>query len=146
MFDCRSLIFSLYLLSIHLFSYGQQNWEIEYYNLANLNFASNHYRAANQYYNVQNYFPSLNNLKNENQFYIIETLLRRNTPGSEKMLNSFIIDNPTSYLSETAFYDAANYYFNNGKYSYALKWYNRVSEQDVSKNQKRIFPFCFKEI
>ena len=96
MFDCRSLIFSLYLLSIHLFSYGQQNWEIEYYNLANLNFASNHYRAANQYYNVQNYFPSLNNLKNENQFYIIETLLRRNTPGSEKMLNSFIIDNPTS--------------------------------------------------
>ena len=141
MFDCRSLIFSLYLLSIHLFSYGQQNWEIEYYNLANLNFASNHYRAANQYYNVQNYFPSLNNLKNENQFYIIETLLRRNTPGSEKMLNSFIIDNPTSYLSETAFYDAANYYFNNGKYSYALKWYNRVSEQDVSKNQKNTYNF-----
>ena len=101
-----------------------------------MNFASNHYRAANQFYNVQNYFPSLSNLKNENQFYTIETLLRRNVPGSEKMLNSYIIDNPTSYLSETAFYDAANFYFKNGKYSYALKWYNRISENDVSKIKK----------
>ena len=117
----------LYLLLIHLVGYCQQNWEIEYYNLANLKFASNHYRAANQFYNVQNYFPSLNSLKNENQFYSIETQLRRNVAGSEKMLNAYIIDNPTSYLSETAFYDAANFYFKNGKYSYALKWYNRIS-------------------
>jgi len=141
MVDYKRLNFFLYLLVMHLVSYGQQNWEIGYYNLANLNFASNHYRAANQFYNVQNYFPSLDNLKNENKFYIIETLLRRNTPGSEKMLNSFIIDNPTSYLSETAFYDAANFYFKNGRYSYALKWYNRISEQDVSKNQKNTYNF-----
>ena len=131
----------LYLLLIHLVGYCQQNWEIEYYNLANLKFASNHYRAANQFYNVQNYFPSLNSLKNENQFYSIETQLRRNVAGSEKMLNAYIIDNPTSYLSETAFYDAANFYFKNGKYSYALKWYNRISERDVSKSQKNTYNF-----
>ena len=98
-----------FLLFIHAVSYCQQNWEIEYYNLANLNFASNHYKAANQFYNVQNYFSSLDNLKNENQFYSIETLLRRNVPGSDKMLNLYIIDNPTSCLSETAFFDAANF-------------------------------------
>ena len=57
------------------------------------------------------------------------------------MLNSFIIDNPTSYLSETAYYDAANFYFKNGKYSYALKWFNRISEKDVSKNQKDTYNF-----
>ena len=97
------LIFFLFLLFIQTAGYCQQNWEIEYYNLANLNFASNHYKAANQFYNVQNYFSSLDNLKNENQFYSIETLLRRSVPGSDKMLNLYIIDNPTSYLSETAF-------------------------------------------
>ena len=139
--DYKGLNFFLYSLLIHLVTYGQQNWETGYYNLANLNFASNHYRAANQFYNVQNYFPTLNNLKSENQFYSIETLLRRNIPGSEKMLNSFIIDNPTSYLSETAYYDAANFYFKNGKYSYALKWFNRISEKDVSKNQKDTYNF-----
>ncbi|RZP10196.1 MAG: tetratricopeptide repeat protein [Flavobacteriales bacterium] len=139
--DFKRLFVFLYLLFIHAVSYCQQNWEIEYYNLANLNFASNHYKAANQFYNVQNYFSSLDNLKNENQFYSIETLLRRNVPGSDKMLNLYIIDNPTSYLSETAFFDAANFYFKNGKYSYALKWYNRVSEKDVSKHQKNMYNF-----
>ena len=29
----------------------------------------------------------------------------------------------------------------NGKYSYALKWYNRISESDVSKNQKNTYNF-----
>ena len=139
--DCKRLIISLYSISIHVFGYCQQNWEYEYYNLANLNFATNDYRVARQFYNVQNYFPSLKNLDSENQFYTIETLLRGNVPGSDKMLNSYIIDNPTSYLSETAFYDAANFYFKNGKYSYALKWFNRVSENDVSKDQKSTYNF-----
>ena len=134
--DCKLFIFFNYLFFICLVGHCQQNWEIEYYNLANLNFASNHYKTANQFYNVQNYFPSLDNIKNENRFYTIETLLRGNVPGSDKMLNSYIKDNPTSYLSETAFYDAANFYFKNGKYSYALKWYNRISESDVSKVYK----------
>ncbi len=141
MIDYKRLIIFLYLISIHVFGYCQQNWGYEYYNLANLNFASNDYRVARQFYNVQNYFPSLKNLYNENQFYTIETLLRGNVPGSDKMLTSYILDNPTSYLSETAFYDAANFYFKNGKYSYALKWYNRVSENDVSKNQKSTYNF-----
>ena len=130
------LIIFLYFVLIHVFGYCQQNWEYLYYNLANLNFASNDYKVARQFYNVQKYFPSLKNLDSENHFYTIETLLRGNVPGSDKMLTSYITDNPTSYLSETAFYDAANFYFKNGKYSYALKWYNRVSEKDVSKTQK----------
>ena len=139
--DCKLFIFFKYLFFICLVGHCQQNWDIEYYNLANLNFASNHYKTANQFFNVQNYFPSLDNIKNENRFYTIETLLRGNVPGSDKMLNSYIKDNPTSYLSETAFYDAANFYFKNGKYSYALKWYNRISESDVSKNQKNTYNF-----
>ena len=45
------------------------------------------------------------------------------------------------YLFETAFYDAANFYFQNGKYSYALKWFNRISENDVSRNQQNTYYF-----
>jgi len=34
---------------------------------------------------------------------------------------------------KTIDFDVANYYFNNEKYRYALKWFSRVSENQIPK-------------
>ena len=67
--------------------------------------------------------------------------LRLNTAGAEKMLTAYMVDHPTSYLTETAFFDAANFYFNQGRYSYALKWYSKISEREVAKVQRPEYNF-----
>ena len=52
-----------------------------------------------------------------------------------------MVDHPTSYLTETAFFDAANFYFNQGRYSYSLKWFSKIGEREVAKVQRPEYNF-----
>ena len=52
-----------------------------------------------------------------------------------------MIDNPTSYLTETAYYDLASYYFLNGKYTYALKWFSKIKDTDVASAKRNEYYF-----
>jgi len=134
------LLFAVQYGGIHLLS-AQQGWETTPLSSAEYFFAANAFGPAAQYYQVQDYYPNLQNGQNAAEFYSIASALRLNTSGAEKMLTAFIIDHPTSYLTETAFFDAANFYFDQGKYSYALKWYNKISEKEVAKVQRPIYNF-----
>jgi len=120
---------------------AQQSWETSSLLSSEYFFASNNYGSASQWYQIQPYFPNLGDYHVEANFYTLAAGLRSNTAGAEKMLTAFMIDHPTSYLTETAFFDAANFYFNKGKYSYALKWYNKISEKEVAKVQRSQYNF-----
>lgn len=67
------------------------------------------------------------------EFNKLSNALRLNYSGAEKMLSQFKEDYPNSIASENIDLDVANYYFSNEKYRYALKWYNTISEKQVSK-------------
>ena len=67
------------------------------------------------------------------EFNKLSNALRLNYCGAEKMLSQFKEDFPNSIASENIDLDVANYYFNNEKYRYALKWFNTISENQVSK-------------
>lgn len=140
----KHLYFSWLLGMVFLSSINvkaQQSWETYPLLSSEYFFASNTYGTASQWYQIQPYFPSLQNYHVEANFYTLAAGLRSNTAGAEKMLTAFMIDHPTSYLTETAFFDAANFYFNNGKYSYALKWYNKIGEKEVAKVQRPKYNF-----
>ena len=134
------LLFGLQYAGIHSLS-AQQGWEYTPVTSAEYFFASNAFGPAAQYYQVQDYYPNLQKGQNAAEFYSIAAALRLNTSGAEKMLTAFMIDHPTSYLTETAFFDAANFYFDQGKYAYALKWYNKISEKEVAKVHRPAYNF-----
>ncbi|MFQ3341679.1 MAG: tetratricopeptide (TPR) repeat protein, partial [Flavobacteriaceae bacterium] len=64
-------------------------------------------------------------------FNILSNALRLNYLGAEKMLAKFKQEFPNSIEATTIDFDVATYYFNNEKYRYALKWFSRVSENQV---------------
>ena len=66
-------------------------------------------------------------------FNILSNALRLNYVGAEKMLVQFKKEFPNSIEATSINFDVANYYFNNEKYRYALKWFSRVSENQVPK-------------
>ena len=120
---------------------AQQGWETYALTSAEYYFASNAFGPAAQYYQIQPYYPNLSDQHKAANFYTLASALRLNTAGAEKMLTAYMVDEPTSYLTETAFFDAANFYFNKGRYSYALKWYNKISEKEVAKVLRPAYNF-----
>lgn len=72
-------------------------------------------------------------LKQDIEFGVLSNALRLNYVGTEKMLSQYKMDHPNAQESSSIDFDVANYYFNNEKYRYALKWFLRVSENQVPK-------------
>lgn len=120
---------------------AQQGWSSTPLRSAEFYFASKAFGPATQYYRLQHNYPSLAYNHNAAEFYTLASALRLNTAGAEKMLTAFMVDHPTSYLTETAYFDAANFYFNKGRYSYALKWYSKISENEVARVQRPTYNF-----
>lgn len=56
-------------------------------------------------------------------------------------MESFVERYPTSIKRNDAFINVANYYFENGKYSYARKWYDKVDEGSLSRAEQERFYF-----
>ena len=72
-------------------------------------------------------------LKERIEFSTLSNALRMNYIGTEKMLEQFKKDYPNAPETRSIDFDVANYYFNNEKYRYALKWFMRVSKNQVPK-------------
>lgn len=77
----------------------------------------------------------------QNQFNLLSNALRLNFSAAEKMLMQFKSEYPNAKESATIDFDVANYYFNNQKYRYALKWFSRVSESQVPKLELPLYNF-----
>lgn len=56
-------------------------------------------------------------------------------------MEDFVADYPTSTKRNTAYIDVADYYFEQGKYPQALKWYDRVMESNMSHKERERFNF-----
>ena len=85
------------------------------------------------------YLPNLDQEKIE--FSKLSNSLRLNYSGAEKMLTLYKEEFPSSSLSDNIDLEVANYYFKNEKYRYALKWFNRISENSVLKLDRPEFNF-----
>ena len=74
-------------------------------------------------------------------YYIANCAVRLNQQGAAHLIEKFVTDYPTSTKKNAAFNDVANYYYANSKYSYALKWLNKVDEKDLNTAEKETFNF-----
>ncbi|GAL80979.1 hypothetical protein JCM19274_2153 [Algibacter lectus] len=80
-------------------------------------------------------------LQSDCAYYIANCAVRLNQQNADQLIEDFVEDYPTSTKRNTAFVDVADYYFVNGKYSYAQKWYQKVDVNALGKSEKEKFYF-----
>ncbi len=79
-----------------------------------------------------------------NEFFdlnVIKNSLRLNETGSEKLMSNFSLNYPHNNLEKSINLDLANYYFDNEKYRYALKWFSKIKDNQVPKNEFNRYSF-----
>ena len=111
------------------------------------------YQKALQLFNNQQYLAAQTlfsqvkkqtdnpNIESDCAFYIANSAIRLNQQGADTMMENFVENYPTSTKKNTAFLDVADYYFENGKYAYAQKWYEKVDEASMSRADREKFNF-----
>lgn len=80
-------------------------------------------------------------LESDCAYYIANCAVRLNQQNADRLIEDFVKKYPTSTKRNTAFVDVADYYFTNGKYAYAKKWYNKVDVNALGQNEKQKFYF-----
>ncbi|WP_406683353.1 tetratricopeptide repeat protein [Seonamhaeicola sp. MEBiC1930] len=100
-----------------------------------------------QYLAAQSLFGSVKKsvkesiLQSDCSYYIANCAVRLNQQNADQLVEDFVKEYPTSTKRNTAYVDVADYYFENSKYARARKWYNKVNEEALGRNEKEKFNF-----
>ncbi|MGB1269217.1 MAG: tetratricopeptide repeat protein [Flavobacteriaceae bacterium] len=103
--------------------------------------------SSEQYVASQALFQTLKNdakdeqIKGECAYYIANCAIRLNQQNADGLMENFVANYPTSIKRNMAFNDVGDYYFRNSKYAYALKWYEKVEGNNLSKKEKEDYYF-----
>ena len=74
-------------------------------------------------------------------YYIANAAIRLNQLGADDLMEDFVTKYPTSTKRNAAFLEVADYYFKVGKYPYALKWYDKVKKNRLTRAERERFNF-----
>ncbi len=102
-----------------------------------------------QYQAAQTIFAKVKNTsdnletKANSAYYEANAAVRLNQLGADNLMEDFVEKYPTSTKRNSAFADVAEYYFETGKYPYALKWYNKVDQRALSRGEMNKFNFNY---
>jgi tetratricopeptide (TPR) repeat protein len=100
-----------------------------------------------QYQAAQTLFESVFSTTQDEQtranssYYIANSAVRLNQVGADRLMESFVEEYPTSTKRNSAFMDVGDYYFENGRYPYALKWYEKADAGSLNRSEKERFDF-----
>tara|TARA_R100001369_G_scaffold90240_1_gene128972 strand:+ start:294 stop:3317 length:3024 start_codon:yes stop_codon:yes gene_type:complete len=101
------------------------------------------YKAAQSLFDDIMYGTDDVTIKSDCSYYIANCAVRLNQNNADDLITEFVEDYPTSTKRNTAFLDVADYYFNNGKFTYARKWYDKVDELSIARSEKDRFNFNY---
>src|SRR5690554_919966 len=138
------LVLSLFL-SLSFSAFSQQT-AVYTNSLAEFNQALEMYNNG-QFLAAQSLFEKVKNrskdetVKGDCAYYIANAAVRLNQQNADQLMEEFVEKYPTSIKRNSAYIDVANYYFQNGKYSHAKKWYDNVDESSLSRSEKERFYF-----
>lgn len=101
------------------------------------------YKAAQSLFEDIKYNTNDEVLKSDCSYYIANSAVRLNQSNADELIEKFVEEYPTSTKRNTAYLDVADYYFNNQKYAYARKWYQKVEELSIARNERDKFNFNY---
>ncbi|WP_198519829.1 tetratricopeptide repeat protein [Polaribacter sp. ALD11] len=148
----KKLILSLSIYFVAINSFSQQTiadaTDLTAYNNGLNLYNTKAYAAAQKTFEKVSKDASIgSNLKADASYYEAMCAVKLNQPDADKKVLSFVEENPNSSKKNTAFFTVANYYFANKKASYALKWFQKVTVDDLSIENKKELNFkmgyCF---
>src|SRR5690554_8215610 len=138
------VVFSLFIfLSVSSFS---QQTAVYTNNFVESNRALELYNNQ-QFLAAQNLFDKVKNnstdqtIQSDCAYYIANAAVRLNQQNADQLMEAFVEKYPTSLKRNSAFLDVANYYFENGKYSHAQKWYDKVDESSLGRSEQEQYDF-----
>lgn len=108
-----------------------------------LNLYNNKAYAASQkiFEEVQKSTQESSNLKADAAYYNAMCAIKLNQTNADEKVINFIEENPTSNKKNKAFFNVGNYYFANKKAAHALKWYQKVNTDLLSKENLKELNF-----
>ena len=116
-----------------------QNFQFNLNDRAEVLFSNNAYANTVSTLRLSETFePSSYYSKN---YLILLSKLRNNETGADRQLPYYLEKNPISKLGSTLPFDMGNFYFKNNKYSYALKWYRNLNDDQFMNELKDKFNF-----
>lgn len=74
-------------------------------------------------------------------YYIANCAIRLNQMNADVLMEDFVEDYPTSTKQNQAYIEVATYYFNQGQYAQALKWFDKVNEDNMNDADRQRFNF-----
>ncbi len=138
-------IYLLAFIFISVVSYSQQTAvytnDLVDFNRAYELYNDHQYLAAQNLFSTVKENSSEENIKSNCAYYIANSAIRLNQQNADNLMEQFVKEYPTSLKRNSAYINVGNYYFDNGKYSYARKWYDKVDEFNLSASEKEQFYF-----
>ncbi|MBO3117638.1 tetratricopeptide repeat protein [Winogradskyella sp. DF17] len=104
---------------------------------------NNQFKAAQSLFESIKYNSEDSVVESDCSYYIANCAVRLNQNNADDLVEGFVEDYPTSTKRNSAFMDIADYYFENSKYAYARKWYDKVDELSIARSEKNNFYFNF---
>ncbi|WP_299118657.1 tetratricopeptide repeat protein [uncultured Winogradskyella sp.] len=101
------------------------------------------YKAAQSLFDDIKYNTDDVTIKSDCAYYIANCAVRLNQNNADDLIAEFVEEYPTSTKRNTAFLDVADYYFENSKYAYARKWYEKVEERSIARSERDRFNFNY---
>ncbi|WP_298555157.1 tetratricopeptide repeat protein [uncultured Algibacter sp.] len=99
------------------------------------------YQAAQSMFSTVKKTAKEDILQSNCTYYIANCAVRLNQQNADQLVENFVKEYPTSTKRNTAFVDVGDYYFENSKYAYARKWYNKVDEEALGRKEREKFYF-----
>ncbi|MEN8138972.1 MAG: tetratricopeptide repeat protein [Bacteroidota bacterium] len=100
------------------------------------------YAAAQlEFEKVQKENEASESLITSSEYYASLCSIKLGEKNGDYRMKNFIENNPTSPQKNKAIIDIANYYFNNGKYSKALAWFEKIDPSDLKGSERQEFIF-----
>lgn len=139
---------TLFLTAILAFSvcsiYGQQT-DIEINSVSEFNNAiklynNKSYAAAQKTFEkVATNTPKKSSINADASYFDAMCAVKLNQTDADQKVLNFVEENPTSNRKNKAYFNVGNYYFANKKAAHALKWFQKVDMDKISKeNQKEL--------
>lgn len=101
------------------------------------------YQAAQTIFNKVKSSTKNEEIAANSAYYAANAAVRLNQRGADRLMEDFVEKYPTSTKRNSAYADVAEYYFETGKYPYALKWYNKVDQSALSRGEMDKFNFNY---
>ena len=142
----KLLIFALVIIcNCYIFSQQSASYTselVEYQKALSL-YNSKQYLAAQSLFDKVEDTANDEVLKSDCAYYIANCAVRLNQQNADDLIEQFVKEYPTSTKRNTAFMDVADYYFENSRYAYARKWYEKVDEDALARKERETFNFNY---